>query len=55
MGLFTCPIKGGMKSVNTFYESLKNTVKEIYLIVDAKEPRKAIEAIHEGTQADLTI
>ena len=38
----------GVKAVNTLYESLKERVPEIYLIGDAKAPRKALEAIAEG-------
>ncbi len=38
----------GVKPVNALYEHLQNKVKEVYLIGDAKEPRRALEAVAEG-------
>lgn len=38
----------GAESVNNLYTDLKDLDKEIHLIGDAKEPRKALEAIEEG-------
>jgi 2,4-dienoyl-CoA reductase (NADPH2) len=46
----TIVISPGMQSANELYESLKDTVKEIHLIGDAKEPRKCLEAIYEGAK-----
>jgi 2,4-dienoyl-CoA reductase (NADPH2) len=38
----------GVKAVNALYGKLKERVPEIYLIGDAKAPRKALEAVAEG-------
>jgi hypothetical protein len=38
----------GSKSVDTLSEQIKGKVAEIYVIGDAKKPRKAREAIEEG-------
>jgi NADPH-dependent 2,4-dienoyl-CoA reductase/sulfur reductase-like enzyme len=38
----------GARSVDDLSEQLKDKVAEIYVLGDAKEPRRAIEAIHEG-------
>lgn len=38
----------GAKPVNSLYQPLQNKFKEIYLIGDAKEPRRALEAVAEG-------
>jgi 2-enoate reductase len=46
----TVVISPGMQPVNELYDSLKNNVKEIHLIGDAKEPRKCLEAIYEGAK-----
>jgi len=51
----TVVISPGMEPVNKLYEKLKDSVKEIYLIGDAKEPRKAIDAIYEGAHVGSTI
>ncbi len=40
----------GAKSVDTLSDKLKDKVAEIYVIGDAKEPRKALEAIAEGAE-----
>jgi len=45
----------GSKSVNRIWDSIKGKAKEVYLIGDALEPRKAIEAIHEGFSIGLRI
>ncbi|MBL7174524.1 MAG: FAD-dependent oxidoreductase [Desulfobacteraceae bacterium] len=46
----TVVISPGMQPVNELYDSLKNNVKEIHLIGDAKEPRKCLEAMYEGAK-----
>jgi 2,4-dienoyl-CoA reductase (NADPH2) len=51
----TVVISPGMQPVNKLYEKLKDSVKEIYLIGDAKDPRMAIDAIHEGAQVGSII
>jgi 2,4-dienoyl-CoA reductase (NADPH2) len=38
----------GTKSSNSLYEQLQGRVPELYLIGDAKPPRKAMDAIHEA-------
>jgi 2,4-dienoyl-CoA reductase (NADPH2) len=51
----TIIISPGMRPVDELYKSLKNKVEEIHLIGDAKDPRKAIEAIYEGAEIGLAI
>jgi 2,4-dienoyl-CoA reductase (NADPH2) len=51
----TIIISPGMQPVNDLHESLKDKVKEIHIIGDAKEPRKAIEAIYEGAEIGLAV
>lgn len=45
----------GSKPQDHLYTQLNNLVDEIYLIGDAKEPRKAMEAIREGFQVAILI
>jgi len=45
----------GSKSVNRIWDSIKWRAIEVYLIGDALEPRKAIEAIHEGFSIGLRV
>ncbi len=45
----------GAKSLNALYETLKDRVPEVYLIGDAKNPRKALEAVAEGFEVGRTI
>ena len=45
----------GARPVNGLYEQLRKKVKEIYLIGDAKKPRKALEAVREGFEIGLRI
>lgn len=45
----------GAKSLNALYETIKDRVPEVYLIGDAKTPRKALEAVAEGFEAGRTI
>ena len=40
----------GAKSVDTLSEALKGKVPEVYVIGDAKQPRKALEAIAEAAE-----
>ena len=40
----------GAKSVNDLSEKIKGKVAEVYVIGDAKEPRKALDAIHEAAE-----
>lgn len=44
----TVVLATGAKPVNALYEHLQNKVKEVYIIGDAKEPRRALEAVAEG-------
>ena len=45
----------GTKSVDSLSNSIKDTVSEVYVIGDAKEPRKALEAIAEGSEVARAI
>ena len=45
----------GAEPVNELYEEFKDQVSEIYLIGDAKKPRKALEAVREGLEVGLKI
>jgi len=45
----------GVEPVNDLYEEFKDRVEEIYLIGDAKKPRKALEAVREGLEVGLKI
>ena len=45
----------GVASVNELYEEIKDRFKEVYLIGDAKKPRKALEAVREGLEVGLKI
>jgi hypothetical protein len=41
-------LAAGSRPVNSLYDQIKDRVKEIYVIGDAKSPRKALEAVAEG-------
>jgi NAD(H)-dependent 7beta-hydroxy-3-oxo-delta4-cholenoic acid oxidoreductase len=45
----------GAKSVDKLSEKIKDKVAEVYVIGDAKEPRKALEAIAEGAEVGRKI
>jgi len=45
----------GTKSVDKLSEKIKDKVAEVYVIGDAKEPRKALEAIAEGAEVGRKI
>jgi len=45
----------GAKSVNELSDKIKDKVAEVYVIGDAKEPRKALEAIAEGAEVGRKI
>ena len=45
----------GAKSVNDLYERAKDRVPQVFLIGDAKKPRKALEAVAEGMEVGNTI
>lgn len=45
----------GTKSVDNLSEKIKDKVAEVYVIGDAKEPRKALEAIAEGSEVGRKI
>ena len=51
----TVVMAAGAKSVNALYEKIKDRVPEVYLIGDARTPRKALEAVAEGFEAGRTI
>jgi 2,4-dienoyl-CoA reductase (NADPH2) len=38
----------GVRPQNQLYEQLRGRVPELYLVGDAKRPRKAMDAIYEG-------
>lgn len=44
----TVVVAVGARSVNGLHEALREKVEELYLIGDAQEARKAMEAVHEG-------
>ena len=45
----------GVTPLDDIYHSLQGRVKELYLIGDAREPRKAFDAIREGFETGMTI
>lgn len=47
-GVNTVVLALGARSVNDLSQEIENKVPEVYVIGDAKEPRRAIEAIHEA-------
>ena len=51
----TVVLATGAKSVNALYRKIKDRVPEVYLIGDAKSPRKALEAVAEGFEVGRTI
>jgi 2,4-dienoyl-CoA reductase (NADPH2) len=51
----TVVIAAGARPDNRLYEELKGRVAEVYLIGDAKSPRKVLEAVAEGFEAGKTI
>ena len=48
-------IAAGVTSENRLFHEIGDLVPEIYLVGDAKEPRKAMEAIREGFYAGFQI
>jgi 2,4-dienoyl-CoA reductase (NADPH2) len=51
----TVVIATGVKSNSKLFEQLKEKIKDVRLIGDAKSPRKGIEAIEEGFKAAIRI
>jgi 2,4-dienoyl-CoA reductase (NADPH2) len=51
----TVVVAVGVKPNNALYEELKDKIKDVRLIGDAKSPRKGIEALEEGFKAALRI
>jgi pyruvate/2-oxoglutarate dehydrogenase complex dihydrolipoamide dehydrogenase (E3) component len=45
----------GAKSVDELSQKIKDKVAEVYVIGDAKQPRKALEAIAEGAEVERKI
>jgi 2,4-dienoyl-CoA reductase (NADPH2) len=45
----------GVSPVNELYDTLEGQVDHLYLIGDAKEPRKAIDAIREGFETGMSL
>jgi len=45
----------GTRPIDELSSSIKDKVAEVYVIGDAKEPRKALEAIHEGAEVGRKI
>jgi 2,4-dienoyl-CoA reductase (NADPH2) len=59
-GMSTLPadsivMAAGTVSENTIVNDIENLIPEVYTIGDAKEPRKALEAVREGFLAGLEI
>ncbi|MFC1858860.1 FAD-dependent oxidoreductase [Thermodesulfobacteriota bacterium] len=48
-GFNTVVLAVGSQPVNSLVGEIKKSIKEVYVIGDALEPRKAIDAIYEGT------
>jgi len=51
----TVVLATGAKPVNSLYDQIKSRVREIHVIGDAKNPRKALEAVAEGFEAGRMI
>ncbi|TKJ28434.1 MAG: NADH:flavin oxidoreductase [Chloroflexi bacterium B3_Chlor] len=51
----TVVLAAGVSSRNSLYEELKDRVNELHLIGDAKRPRKAYDAMHEGFEVGMAI
>ncbi len=51
----TVVMAAGAKPVNALYEKIKDRIPEVYLIGDAKTPRKALEAVAEGLEVGRTL
>jgi NADPH-dependent 2,4-dienoyl-CoA reductase/sulfur reductase-like enzyme len=49
-GIDTIVLAMGVKSVNKLEKQLKGKVAEVYVIGDASEPRKVVDAISEGAE-----
>ncbi len=45
----------GVAPVHDLYEEIKDQYPEVYLIGDAKRPRKALEAVREGLEVGLKL
>jgi hypothetical protein len=45
----------GAVSVETLSEAIGSAVKEVYVIVDAKRPRRALPAVDEGRETGRLI
>jgi pyruvate/2-oxoglutarate dehydrogenase complex dihydrolipoamide dehydrogenase (E3) component len=48
-GMDSMIVAMGTRSVDDLSEEIKDSVAEVYVIGDAKEPRKVLEAITEGS------
>ena len=51
----TVVLATGARAMNALYQKLQGRTREIYLIGDAKTPRKALEAVAEGLAVGRTI
>ena len=51
----TIIISPGMQPLRKLYDYLKDNGKEVYVVGDAKEPRTAIDAIHEGAKVGSVV
>ncbi|MDY6934292.1 MAG: FAD-dependent oxidoreductase [Spirochaetota bacterium] len=51
----TVVIATGVKPLNQLYDDIKDIAEEVYLIGDAKSPRKILDAIVEGYEVGLNI
>jgi 2,4-dienoyl-CoA reductase (NADPH2) len=51
----TVILAAGVAPVKELYDALKGQVKQLHLIGDAKQPRKALDAIREGFEAGMML
>jgi len=45
----------GVTPLDTIYHALQGRVPGLHLIGEAREPRKALDAIHEGFETGMVI
>jgi pyruvate/2-oxoglutarate dehydrogenase complex dihydrolipoamide dehydrogenase (E3) component len=51
----TVVLATGVSPRTSLYQSLRDRVSELHLIGDAKRPRKAYDAVHEGFEVGMAI
>jgi hypothetical protein len=50
-----CTAAGFPSPLDSLYHASQEQVTELHLIGDAREPRKALDAIHDGLEAGMII